>query len=227
MKLENKKHIIFDFDGTLIDSALDLSAAVNHMLTTLGKDGFSNDEIHHWIGNGASTLVKRALVGDKDISSFEDEELLKKALTIFLDYYKENCANETYLYDGVKNSLHHLKDLGYTLSIVTNKPYAFIAPILKNLDIDSLFSFYSSGDRLYVKKPDPYPLIYVCEKLNFSIEQSVMVGDSKNDIVAASEANMSSIAVNYGYNYGEDIAIYKPDYIIDSFCQIEKILEKR
>ena len=224
MKLENKKHIIFDFDGTLIDSALDLSNAVNYMLKSIGKENFSNDKIHHWIGNGAATLVKRALLGDKDISTFKDTELFEKSLTIFLDYYRKNCANETYLYDGVKSSLQNLKNCGYTLSIVTNKPYQFIEPILKKLDIEDLFSFYIGGDSLKLKKPDPYPLIYVCEKLNFSIEQSVMVGDSKNDILAASAANISSIAVNYGYNYGEDIAIYNPDCIIDSFDKIENIL---
>ena len=223
MKFENKKLLIFDLDGTLINSALDLALAVNYMLKTLEEDTFSEDIIHGWVGNGALTLVKRALSASRTVDETLNDDYVQKALKIFLDYYEENLCNATVPYPHVISTLKTLKEK-YTLAIVTNKPFAFVSPILKGLEMDGLFELILGGDSLSEKKPHPMPLLHVCEKLSISVEASVMVGDSKNDILAANACGMDSVGVTYGYNYGEDIGVHKPTVILDDFGELLEVL---
>ena len=223
MKFENKKLLIFDLDGTLINSALDLALAVNYMLETLEREIFSEDVIHGWVGNGALTLVKRALSGSRTVDENLDEVYVQKALKIFLDYYEKNLCNATVPYPHVMSTLKTLKEK-YTLAIVTNKPFAFVSPILKGLEMDGLFELILGGDSLSQKKPHPMPLLHVCESLGISVEDSVMVGDSKNDILAANACGMDSVGVTYGYNYGEDIGVHKPTVILDDFSELLELL---
>ncbi len=222
MKFINKKVIIFDLDGTLIDSAPDLALAINHMLKVLNRATFSEDIIRSWVGNGAEVLVKRALSSSFNIDKNLDVDLYKDALGIFLDFYSQNLTVFTSTYPKVIPTLKTLKDAGYVLVIVTNKPYDFIEPILESLGLVSLFDFYLGGDSLKKKKPDPLPLIYVCQKLDVKVDECVMVGDSKNDILAAKSAKMQSIGLSYGYNYDEDIGYYEPDLVCDEFSSILK-----
>ena len=226
MKFNNKEAILFDLDGTLIDSVPDLAVAVNEMLKVLEREPFSENTIRYWVGNGAQMLVKRALSGKTEIDADLDPALFEKALELFLSLYAKNLCNDTKLYPNVADTLHTLNDTGYRLVIVTNKPYGFVQPILEGLEIDSLFEFWLGGDSLTVKKPDPQPLLYACEKLNLQVEQCVMVGDSKNDLLAAKTAGMQSIGVTYGYNYGEEVSVYEPDVIVDDFAEIVKSFEK-
>jgi len=217
LKFLNKKVIIFDLDGTLIDSSPDLALAINHMLKRLNREPFSLEEIHHWVGNGAETLVRRALSGSATISDEIDEDEFKKALDIFLKFYAKNLAVATVTYPHVPSTLSKLKAHGYQLAIVTNKPFDFVAPILKKLKLEEYFELYLGGDSLKEKKPNPAPLLYVCNKLNVSVEECVMVGDSKNDILAAQACQMQSIGVTYGYNYN-------PDVYLSDFSEIGELL---
>ena len=224
MKFLNKKVIIFDLDGTLIDSSPDLALAINHMLTRIGRETFSLDEIHHWVGNGAETLVKRALSGSAQIASNIDEEVFENALDVFLKFYAKNLAVETITYPHVLSTLSKLKKHGYKLAIVTNKPFDFVEPILKELKLKEYFEFHLGGDSLKERKPHPAPLLYVCEKLAVSPKECVMVGDSKNDILAAQACDMQSIGLTYGYNYGEPISSHNPDISFSDFADIGKVL---
>ena len=106
--------------------------------------------------------------------------------------------------------------------VVTNKPVEFVEPILKGFGIYELFEFYIGGNSLEKKKPDPMPLLYVCEKLNISVDEAVMVGDTQNDILSANRANMQSIGLTYGYNYGQPISSFNPDLVVDDFSDILK-----
>jgi len=224
LNFTNKELIIFDLDGTLIDSVPDLALSVNHTLKSINRDIFPEDIIRTWVGNGAATLVKRALSGCATIKEDIDDELFSNALDIFLKFYSNNLTVSTILYDDVKETLENLQNKNYRLAIVTNKPYDFIEPILECLELSDLFEYYIGGDSLEVKKPNPMPLLHVCEKLNVSVENSLMIGDSKNDIIAANDANMDSIALSYGYNYDEDISIYEPNIVFDNFADINKVL---
>jgi len=224
LKFTNKEVILFDLDGTLIDSVPDLALAVNRMLEALDRETFSKDTIRYWVGNGAQVLVKRALSGDTKIDETLDQTLFEKALELFFTFYGENLCLDTTPYPNVPDTLHALKEKGYRLVIVTNKPFAFVAPILEGLKLDGLFDFWLGGDSLEVKKPDPLPLLHACEKMQVNVEQCVMVGDSRNDLLAAGTCGMQSVGVTYGYNYGEEIGVYNPTYIIEDFLELNELL---
>jgi len=224
MKFTNKKLIIFDLDGTLIDSSPDLALAVNHMLQSLNRSTHSLDTIHHWVGNGAEILVKRALSQSTTIDPTLDEKLWRDALKTFLAFYANNLAVKTVTYPHVHTTLTRLKKAGYTLAIVTNKPFDFVAPILKALELEAFFELILGGDSLSKRKPDPMPLLHVCNTLKIAPQQSLMVGDSKNDILAGKSANIETIGLTYGYNYGEPITIYNPNAIFDNFSDILTLL---
>jgi len=216
LRFSNKKAIL--------DSAPDLVLAVNHMLKTLGRETFSGDTIRSWVGNGAQTLVKRSLCGSSVIDDEIDPELFANALDIFLDFYAQNLCVDTVTYPNVPATLSGLKAQGYRLALVTNKPFGFIAPLLEGLALTELFEFCLGGDSLPRRKPDPLPLLHVCERLDLHPSECVMIGDSKNDILAANAAGMQSIGVSYGYNYGEDISLYRPDRVVNDFSEIMAML---
>ena len=227
MILKDKKHFIFDLDGTLIDSVPDLTTSLNCMANRLGIDGYSEDLVRSWVGNGASILVKRALLRSKDISTTLDEEYFKEALNIFFECYEANLCKETKLFDGVVETLEELKDRDLILSIVTNKPSKFTTPIIKELEIDKYFDVVIGGDDLKVKKPEPEPLLEAIKRVDSSIDESVMVGDSKNDILAAKACGMDSVGVSYGYNYDVPISEYAPNVVVDNIKDIIEYLEAK
>ncbi len=225
MKFNHKKAIFFDLDGTLIDSVPDLALAVNEMLQTLHRETFSEETIRFWVGNGAQILVKRALLGKRDVENSPiDKSFFEKALQIFLNAYGNNICKTTTLYPNVRETLQALQTKGYRLAIITNKPLQFVAPILKELKLNDLFEAYLGGDSLSLKKPDPLPLQHMCKEMQITIEEALMVGDSKNDIQAANACGMQSIGVTYGYNYGEAISTYNPTVIIDDMKALKKLL---
>jgi phosphoglycolate phosphatase len=221
-----KKVIIFDLDGTLIDSSPDLALAINDMLKQLGRDCFATKIIDSWIGNGVNLLVKRALLGGAAETSHLDPAFFEKALSLFLASYEKNVCVKTTIYPRVASSLNALKTMGYQLTIVTNKPKQFVQPILDTLGIGDLFEIILGGSCLVKRKPDPLPLQIICERLSVTVEECVMVGDSKNDILAANALAMDSIAVSYGYNYGEDISNYNPTVLVSDFADIVALSRK-
>ena len=227
MQFKDKKCLIFDLDGTLINSAPDLALAVNFMLHTLGRETFSEAVIDLWVGNGATTLVHRALSGAAIVDESIDNAFIAKALAIFLQSYKENVCVKTVLYPDVHSSLKSLHSLGYTMAIVTNKPFEFVNPILKKLALDNFFSLVLGGDSLAKRKPEPDPLLHVALHFGVTSKECLMIGDSKNDILAANAANMQSIGVSYGYNYGESIALYNPTIVVPNFVDIVEALTKK
>lgn len=220
LKFLNKNILLFDLDGTLVDSAPDLAYAVNQMLVKLSLTPFSQDVIRGWVGNGANILIKRALSGNSEILTDLDKMLTSRALEIFFQAYQTHNCVETQLYSNVRDTLTELKARGYRLAIITNKSERFIAPIINGLALNGLFELIIGGDTLEKRKPDPLPLNYACQQLSVNANQCVMIGDSKNDILAAKAAKIQSIALSYGYNYGEDIANYQPELVIDNFADL-------
>jgi len=226
LKFSDKKLLLFDLDGTLVDSAPDLALALNHMLESLGRETFSHETIRSWVGNGAQTLVKRGLSGSTVIDKEIDPLLFSQALDLFLNFYAQNLCVDTVTYPNVVDTLKDLKSKEYRLALVTNKPYDFVQPLLEGLEMSDLFEYCIGGDTLSKRKPDPMPLLHVCEHLDVDVSNCIMVGDSKNDIVAANAANMHSIGVSYGYNYGEHISLYEPDRVVDDFSEIMRLMEE-
>ena len=221
MKFDNRKLIIFDLDGTLINSIPDLAAAVNAMLSHYNLPTFKEEKISAWVGNGVTKLLERAI----DASAENSETIpFDEAEKWYKNYYRDHVCEKTYLYPEVSETLEYLQNKGYKMAICTNKPYEYIAPILEKLNIQKYIEMWVGEDSLPEKKPKALPLLHLAEKIDVSVKDSVMVGDSKNDILAADNAKMDSIGVSYGYNYNEDISKYNPTFVIQKFNELKDIL---
>jgi len=215
------KLILFDLDGTLVDSIPDLAYSIDTMLEQLCMLPHGVEQVKLWVGNGAEHLVKRALMGGADEEP--DQRLFQEAFAIFSDSYAENTCRQSRLYPGVREGIDYLLQAGYALGCITNKRQRFTRPLLSALGLLSRFSVVVSGDSLAEKKPSPEPLLYAAQKLEISAEDSLMVGDSVNDVLAARAARMPVIGVRYGYNHGEDITQARPDYVLDSLVEIKEL----
>jgi phosphoglycolate phosphatase len=218
----NPDMVLFDLDGTLVDSVPDLSIAINSMLERLGLPVHSEESIRLWIGNGLERLVKRALTNN--MNGEPEDTLFAKAYPLFMQNYTENSCHETRLYEGVETALNYLNGNDFKLGCVTNKMEVFTHRILRKLDIYDAFGIIISGDTLPRKKPDPLPLKHAAKYFNASPEDSLMVGDSKNDIVAASAAGFRICCVSYGYNHGNDIRAAGPDAVLDTLADLPDLL---
>ena len=217
----DKQLLIFDFDGTLIDSVPDLADATNAVLTTLGKAPYPLETIRNWVGNGSKMLVERALVGKIEVLEGElTEEAVDHAEQVFFDAYKNISGSKTVAYHDVDSGLRKLQAAGFKLALVTNKPIRFVPKILQSFGWQDLFSEVLGGDSLPTKKPDPEPLLNVCNALNINPAQAVMIGDSRNDILAGQNANMNTLGLSYGYNYGQDIRELNPTEAFDDFASL-------
>lgn len=215
--LAQKSLIIFDLDGTLIDSVPDLASATNGMLMALGASGAEVEQVRTWVGNGSKVLVERALAWANLPKS---DEFLYQAHELFLDSYAQHADDKTTQYQGVTQGLTRLEEAGLTLALATNKPLRFVPAILQKFGWTDKFSMVLGGDSLPVKKPDPLPLLHICECCGVLPSQAIMVGDSKNDVQAGKNANITTLALTYGYNYGEPIANSLPDGVFDSFDEL-------
>ena len=206
-----KKLIIFDLDGTLIDSIPDLTMGIDKMLAHFNIPPAGVTRVQTWVGNGSLKLVERALVWAK-----LPAHLLKQAHSLFLTEYA-TCHDGTIAYHGVTEGLHRLAERGLILALCTNKPSIFLPNILSNMGWTNTFACVLGGDSLPVKKPDPTPLLHICNTLDIDKSQAVMVGDSVNDIQAGKNATITTLALSYGYNYGQPIADSNPDGVFDEF----------
>lgn len=213
--------VMFDLDGTLVDSALDLTAAVDNMLQALGRAPAGEDRVRQWVGNGAPVLVMRALTGEMyPADDAVEPELFQAAFEVFLSAYTQSNGRYSRLYPGVEEVLQQLQGAGVPMAVVTNKPMAFTTPLLKALKIDHYFDQVLGGDSLPVKKPDPLPLRVVMETFGCQPERALMLGDSRNDVLAARAAGSTVICVSYGYNHGEPVDACSPDRVVDSFAEL-------
>ena len=218
MTAVKKELLIFDLDGTLIDSVPDLAQATNDMLTTLGKSTYPIETVRNWVGNGSRMLVERALVGSVEVAEGQlSKEEADHAEKVFFDAYAKVSGDNTVAYPNVNEGLKKLKQAGFTLALVTNKPSQFVPKILESFGWSELFTEVLGGDSLPAKKPDPEPLRHVCRTLQIAPEHAVMIGDSKNDIFAGQNANIDTLGLSYGYNYGQDIRELKPTAAFDDF----------
>ncbi|MGP4789492.1 phosphoglycolate phosphatase [Psychrobacter sp. 1Y11] len=223
--MQNKQLLIFDFDGTLIDSVPDLATAINIMLEQLGLPTYSLETIKGWVGNGSRLLVERALVGKTDIAEGElTAAEADHAEQLFLEAYSSLKVSKTVAYPNVDRGLRALHDAGFTLALVTNKPIRFVPKILQSFGWQEWFVEVLGGDSLSTKKPDPAPLFHVCDKLGVMLDKAVMIGDSKNDILAGQNAGIDTLGLSYGYNYGQDIRDFQPTQAFDDFATLTRYL---
>ena len=210
------KTLIFDLDGTLIDSRKDLSTAVNVGLKAIGKATKSEREIIPLVGDGLEILLKKA-AGEVSPTQFES---LRAA---FSDHYKAHSVDFTRLYPGVLEGLRELHQR-FNLGIVTNKPEDFARDIVSELKIARFVSLIIGGDSLKERKPNPAPLIKAIQELKGKVETTMMIGDGIQDVKAGKNAGIKTCLARYGYGFRSDILELKPDFIIDRFLDLKEIV---
>ncbi len=214
--------ILFDLDGTLLDTAPDLHQALNHCLKTAGRSEVSLQSVKHMVGQGARNLLIRGLNATGGMVS---EAELDTLFDLFLVYYGDNISNYSVPYPGVMPALETLKSKGCELAICTNKPYGLARQLATDFGLDPYISVITGGDSFEVRKPDPQHLLRTLQQMSGPPYPAVMVGDSHNDIDAAKAANIPNIVVSFGYTEtpAKDLGA---DALIDHFDELMDALDK-
>ncbi|EIO4106081.1 TPA: phosphoglycolate phosphatase [Vibrio vulnificus] len=220
MTQQEIKLIAFDLDGTLLDSVPDLAVAADQATRAVGFPGVTELQVRDYVGNGADILIGRALSQSLTISPELSDELRTQARELFDDFYQQTGHKLSHLYPTVKETLKALHQAGFTLALVTNKPSKFVPDVLQQHGIADYFVDVLGGDSFPEKKPNPIALNWLMEKHQIQPTEMLMVGDSKNDILAAKNAGCASFGLTYGYNHGEPISASKPDFVADSLAQL-------
>jgi phosphoglycolate phosphatase len=208
--------LIFDLDGTLIDSKMDLVNSVNATLRELKREALPTNLVASYVGSGAPTLIRRSLGGNPS------EEELKRALAFFLVHYEEHKLDETRLYPGVKETLAEMKSL--PMSVLTNKPVKISVQILEGLGVAQYFRCIYGGNSFETKKPDPEGAKQILSELHVSATDAAMVGDSEVDVQTARNAGMASVCVNFGFGI-HDRAAHPADIYVNRFDELLRLVD--
>ena len=216
-----KQIIVFDLDGTLINSAPDLCHALNTTLQEINIPPVTLEEVMGYLGDGALELIKRGISKNNKIEDYNTEKLRKR----FLEIYDTCLLDKTNFYPNALNALRNLKRLNYTLAICTNKPEALAKRIIKGLNASHLFDIITGGDTYKYRKPDPKHLINTIVETGKPIEQAIMIGDSANDINCAKRASIPNIAVSFGYSK-VPVKFLKPDLIMNDYKNLIEFINK-
>lgn len=217
MLRSNLELIIFDLDGTLIDSKRDLANAVNAARIHMGLAPIEDERVSSYVGNGAPVLMRRAMGPEAS------EEDVQKALDYFLRYYGEHKLDFTRLYPGVKESLDRMRDSGARLAVLTNKPVRVSQAIVDGLGLHDHFFRVYGGNSFDQKKPDPVGILKLMEETGTSAEATLMVGDSSVDVRTARNAKVKAAGLTYGFQ-PESLDEAPPDYLVDRMEDVAEIV---
>ena len=214
--------VIFDLDGTLVDSAGDIQKAANNTFSELKLAQQPLEQIKRWIGGGAQVFVEKAM------EYYGKMEWYDRAYELFMEYYRAVPAERTQMYAGARGFINYLAEQKIAMAIVSNKPFELILPILEHLDIAQHFKVVLGGDCLATKKPNPEPLLHVCRKLELAVTEAWMVGDSAKDADAAEKAEMPFVGVTYGYALMDtDIRPQRvPHTVVDNLEQLIPVINQ-
>lgn len=209
------KVLLFDLDGTLVDTIRDITNALNYALTSTGVRELSIDETKMFIGEGITKLLGKVLGGKSKI-------FCEDAKSKFLEYYTAHLIDHAVVYPAVKETLKKL--VHYKKAVVSNKREFLSKGILDKLELLGYFDLVVGSDTAPSKKPSPVPILYALQKLRAQPEEAVMVGDSNFDIGAGKKARVTTVAVTYGYRERKDLV--DADYMIDEFSELPSVLDR-
>lgn len=217
--------VLLDLDGTLLDTAADIRAALNRALTDVRWDPMAEEDVRRMIGRGAPILIERAAAAQgRELDAATHAALLEG----FFRHYGDLEEHGEYVarpYPGAAEMLRELRGAGLRTAVVTNKQQRFAEGLLRRLDLRDWIDLVVGGDSCERRKPDPRPLEYACEQLQVPVARTLMVGDSINDVQAARGARMPVICVTYGYNEGADPRSLPCDALIDSLSELIPLLK--
>ena len=212
--------ILFDLDGTLIETAPDLAGALNHTLALAGLPMVALAEVRHMIGDGACALLAKGIeAAGREV----EDETLAEWFDILLDYYWHHVADASHPFPHVETELDALGRRGARLGLCTNKPIALTEKLMAELDLARHFGAMLGGDSLPVRKPDPLHLLETLKRLEVSPDRAVMIGDSANDVAAARNAGLPVIVVSFGYTQTPPREL-GADAVIDGFEELASAL---
>ena len=225
--MEKKFTILFDLDGTLVDTAPDLMRAHNHVMKQFGYPTKSTEEIRNLVGQGASAMLGRSIWGQakKEFGKIEDQKIKEKMVKEFVDFYGKNIVNESTLIKGVKEFLVWAKKQKISMAVCTNKQEHLSIDLLKKIGIYDFFEYVAGHNTFEYCKPDPRHLTSVIEILDGDVKKSLMIGDSETDANAAKAAGIPIILLEDGYTEKNINEIYH-NHLIKDFVNIEKIVSK-
>tara|TARA_A100001011_G_scaffold297422_1_gene310110 strand:- start:13 stop:696 length:684 start_codon:yes stop_codon:yes gene_type:complete len=223
--MKQKFTILFDLDGTLVDTAPDLMRAHNHVMKKFGYPTKSTEEIRNLVGQGAGAMLGRSIWGQakKEFGKVQDEKIKKEMVRAFVDFYGKNIDNESTLVNGVKDFLIWAKKKDILMGVCTNKQEHLAVDLLKKIGIYNFFEYVAGHNTFEYCKPDPRHLTSVIDILDGNIKKSLMIGDSETDANAAKEAGMPVILLEDGYTEKNTDEIYH-NHLIRDFVGIEKIV---
>lgn len=208
--------VLFDLDGTLLDTIADLAEGANRMLAELGRPLRSQAEIHGFVGKGIPNLVERCLTEGCSATPGE----VAHGIAVFRRHYAQVNGLQARIYPGIEESLATLRSRGLRLGCVTNKAATFTEPLLVRMGLADYFEVVVSGDTLPVKKPDPAVLLHACRHLGIPPGGALMVGDSANDALAARAAGMPVVLVSYGYSEGMPVDTIECDGLLSDVREL-------
>ena len=219
--------ILFDLDGTLVDTAPDLMNAHNYVMNKFGYPTKSTEEIRNLVGGGAGAMIGRSIWGQakKEFGKVQDEKIKKEMVKEFVDYYGKNIVNESKLIDGVKDFLIWSKEKKISMGVCTNKQEHLAIDLLKKIGIYDFFEYVAGHNTFDYCKPDPRHLTSVVEILDGDLKKTLMIGDSETDANAAKAAEIPVILLENGYTEKNTTEIYH-NHLIKDFIGIEKIISK-
>ena len=225
--MKQKFTILFDLDGTLVDTAPDLMKAHNHVMKKFGYPTKSTEEIRNLVGQGAGAMLGRSIWGQakKEFGKVQDEKIKKQMVKDFVDYYGKNIVNESTLINGVKEFLVWSKENEISMAVCTNKQEHLAIDLLKKIGIYHFFEYVAGHNTFDYCKPDPRHLTTVIEILDGDINKSLMIGDSETDANAAKAAGIPVILLEDGYTEKNITEIYH-NHLVKDFIGIEKIVSK-
>ena len=219
--------ILFDLDGTLVDTAPDLMRAHNHVMQKFGYPTKSTEEIRNLVGQGAGAMLGRSIWGQakKEFGKVQDEKIKKEMVKDFIDFYGKNIVNESTLINGVKEFLIWCKKKEISMAVCTNKQEHLAIDLLKKIKIYDFFEYVAGHNTFDYCKPDPRHLTSVVEIVGGDIKKTLMIGDSETDANAAKNAGLPVILLEDGYTEKNTTEIYH-NHLIKDFISIEKIITK-
>ena len=225
--MKQKFTVLFDLDGTLVDTAPDLMRAHNHVMKKFGYPTKSTEEIRNLVGKGAAALIGRSIWGQakKEFHSVLDLKIKDEMSKEFVNYYGKNIINESTLIKGVKEFLIWCKNQNISMAVCTNKQEHLSNDLLKKIGIYDFFEYVAGSDTFDYCKPDPRHLTSVVEILDGDLNKTIMIGDSETDANAAKAAEIPVILLENGYTEKNTTEIYH-NHLIKDFIGIEKIISK-
>ena len=225
--MTQKYTILFDLDGTLVDTAPDLMKAHNYVMKKYGYKTKTTEEIRSLVGRGASALIGRSLWGNAkdEFAKIEDKKIKTEMVKEFINFYGKNICNESTLINGVENFLKWCKEKKISLAVCTNKQEHLALDLLKKIGIYNYFEYVAGSNTFDYCKPDPRHLISIIEILSGDINKSLMIGDSETDADAAKSASLPIILLENGYTEKNTDEIYH-NHLVKDFVGIEKIVSK-